>query len=96
MPAVVGLATVTLQAPEAMSLKDKRRVVKSLIARLRARYNVAVAEVDAHDTWRTIALGIVCVSTDAAHAHAMLEKAMATIEHERLDVMLVDYQIELL
>lgn len=93
---VVGLATVTLQLRDAQSIKDKRRVVKSLTARLRSRFNVAVAEVDTHEAWRTITLGITCISTDAAHAHAMLEKVAQTIEHERLDVDLADYQVELL
>lgn len=93
---VVGLATVTLQLHEAASLKDKRRVVKSIIDRLRPRFNVAVAEVDNHDAWGTVTLGIACVSTDGAHAHAILERVVQTIENERLDAYLAHYGIELL
>jgi len=93
---VVGLATVTLQMYEAASLKDKRSVVKHVIARVRARFNVAVAEVGSHDAWQTITLGIACVSTEAGHAHAMLEKAVRLIEDARLDAELVDYGIEML
>jgi len=94
--AVVGLATLTLVLPEASSLKDKRRVVKSVAARVRARFNVAVAEVDTHEVWTTITLAIACISTDGAHAHAMLEKVVDAIEHERLDAELLDYRIRLL
>lgn len=92
---IVGVATVTLGLPESASLKDKRRVVKSVIARLRDRFNVAVAEVDTQEVWQTATLGIACLSTEAAHAHAMLEKAIAAIADSRLDAELEDYRIEL-
>ncbi len=93
---VVGLAIVTLRLHDAASLKDKRSVVKRVTSRVRGAYNVAVAEVDTHDAWQTITLGIACVSTEPGHAHAMLEKAVRLIEHERLDAELVDYGIEML
>lgn len=93
---VVGLARVTLGLPETASIKDKRRVRQSLVARLRARYNVAIAEVDDHDSWGRLTLGVACVSTDARHAHATLEKVVQAIERERLDAEFLDYAIELL
>lgn len=78
------------------SLKDKRRVRQSVVARTRRRYNVAVSEIDDQDAWGTLTLGIACVSTDAGHAHAMLEKVVDSIERDRLDADLVDYEIEML
>jgi uncharacterized protein YlxP (DUF503 family) len=93
---VVGLATVVLDLPAAASLKDKRRVVKSVVARVRNRFNVAAAEVDTQESWGRVTLGIACVSNDAAHAHEMLAKVVAFVEDERLDAVLVDYGIELL
>ncbi len=93
---VVGLATVTLHLHAASSLKDKRRLVKSVTKRIHTRFNVAIAEVDSHDAWGTATLGVACVSTDGAHAHAMLEKVVSVIENERLDANLADYRIELL
>ena len=93
---MVGLATVTLQLHEAASLKDKRRVVKSTKDRVHRRFNVAIAEVDSHDAWGTITLGIACVSSDSAHAHAVLEKVVRWIDRERLDAVLAHYGIEIL
>ena len=93
---VVGLATVSLRLHEAATLKDKRSVVKRIVARLRARFNVAVAEVDDHDDHGVATLGIAVVSTEGAHARAMLEKAVGAIERERLDVDLFAYRVELL
>lgn len=93
---VVGLATVSLRLEGATSLKDKRSVVKRVVARTRSKFNLAVAEVDTHDRWDTVTLGLACVSTDAGHAHAVLEKAVRFIEGERLDAELLDYEIEML
>jgi uncharacterized protein YlxP (DUF503 family) len=93
---VVGVATVTLHLADPLSLKDKRRVVKSVTQRVRARFNVAAAEVGDHDAWGTATLAIACVSTDAGHAHGLLEKVVRWIERERLDAVLADYRIELL
>jgi len=93
---VIGVAVLTLDLPEATTLKDKRSVIQSVTRRLRSRYNVAVAEVDTQDALGTITLGIACLSTTAGHAHAMLEKAVRHVEEARLDAVLTDYQIELL
>jgi uncharacterized protein len=93
---VVGVATMTLLVPESGSLKDRRRVVKSVIERVRARFNVAVADVDDEPRWGSITLGLACVSTEAAHAHEMLQKVLAFIEDERLDAEVADYRIEIL
>ena len=91
---VVGICTVTLRLPGNGSLKGKRGVLKSLMARLRQEFNVSVAEVDSHDDWQRAVLGIACVSTDVAYAHGLLERAVQWIESNRPDVQLLDYQIE--
>lgn len=92
---VVAVATVVLLVPEPATLKDKRSVVKRITARVRARFNVAVAEVGSLEQHNTITLGIAGLSTDPAHAHAMLEKVLGFIEQERLDAEVAHYGIEL-
>lgn len=92
---VIASALIELDIPENGSLKDKRRVVKSVMARLRNEYNLAAAEVDAHDEWQRAVLALVTVSTDPAHAHGLLEKAVASVESWRLDCHLAGYEIEL-
>lgn len=81
----VGVGRLELQLPESASLKDKRMVVKSVIGRVRNRFNVAVAEIDTQDVWELATLGIVCVSDDRRHANEMLSKVIDFIESERLD-----------
>ena len=60
----VGIYTFELHLPMARSLKNKRQVVKRLKDRLRAHYNVAVAEMEEHgDLWQRAALAVVSVSS---------------------------------
>ncbi len=91
---VVGVCRFTLRLPGSSSLKDKRRVIKSLTTRLRNKFNVAVAEVADNDTWQIATIGITCVSNDARHAREMLNSVMAFVERTRLDAELLDSEIE--
>jgi len=91
---VVGVCSVELHIPAAHSLKDKRQVIRSVVTRLRQRFNVSVAEVGSHDIWQSAELAIVCVSNDRGYAHGLLSKAIQTLESSRLDLLVVDYRIE--
>jgi len=93
---VVGTCTIDLHLPANGSLKDKRRVLKSLIAKIHHQFNVAIAEVDGQETWQFASLGIACVSNSAEHAHQILERVVKWIEGDRLDAEIVGYQIEIL
>lgn len=93
---VVGVCTIYLELPGNGSLKGKRRVLKSLMARLRREFNVSVAEVGENDLWQSAALGVATVSNDPAYAHGLLSRVVEWIEKQRLDVTLSDYEIEML
>lgn len=92
---VIASAIVELELHDGSSLKDKRRVVKSVIARLRREYNLAVAEVGANDQWHTAVIGLVTLSNDAAYAHGLLERAVAALADWRLDCDLAGYSVEI-
>jgi len=93
---VIGVCTLELSIPTANSLKDKRSVVKSVAARLRNEFNIAVAEVDMLDSWRTATIAAVTVSSDKDYAHGLLTRVALWVERHRLDCELVDYEIELI
>lgn len=92
----IGTCLITLQIPVAGSLKEKRSVVKSILARVRNEFNVSIAEVDLHDVYTQTVLGVACVSTSQAYAHGQLERVVHFIEKIRPDVPLFDYEIEIL
>jgi uncharacterized protein YlxP (DUF503 family) len=96
MAMVIGVCTLELSIPTATSLKDKRGVVKSVVARLQNEFNVSVAEVDHLDRWQSAIVAVVTVSSDRDYAHGLLTRVVLWVEHTRLDCDLVDYEIELI
>jgi len=92
----VGVCKVSLRLPENQSLKGKRRVLKSITSRVASKFNVAIAEVDDEDQWQRATIGICCVSNDGRHANEVLSKVVDFIVNSRLDVEILDYEIEIL
>jgi len=92
----IGACVLTLHLAASQSLKDKRQVVRSLIERLRRRFNVAIAEVEEQDAWTTVVLGLAVVSNEAGHAARQLDRIVAAIEQERLDLEVVDRYVDVL
>lgn len=89
----IGVCKIWLRIPESHSLKTKRRVVKSLIARLKNRFNIAVAEVEALNSHESAVLAAVSVSNDAAHLNKLISHVITFIE-ANVDAELVDYKTE--
>jgi len=92
----VGICKIKLRLPENLSLKGKRRVLKSIISRVGNQFNVSVAEVDDHDLWQLATLGICCVSNNKRHTNEILSKIVDFIVNGRFDVEILDYEIEIL
>ncbi len=92
----VGLLRLRLRLPENQSLKGKRAVIASVMERLRRRFNVAVAETGENDRWQVAEIGVACVSNSGAHANEVLNKVAAFVESERLDVEVLDHEIEII
>ena len=92
----VGVCRISLRLPENLSLKGKRRVLKSITTRVASKFNVSVAEVDDHDLWQLATLGICCVSNNGRHTNEVLSKAVDFIADSRFEVEILDYEIEIL
>jgi uncharacterized protein YlxP (DUF503 family) len=71
-----------LSLDEVFSLKDKRQILKSIIERLKSRYNASIAEVDLNDTWKNAVIGVSCVSNDAKHVDSMLNNIVNFVEND--------------
>ena len=90
---IVGVCTIELHIPEPNSLKAKRKVIKSIISRVKNKFNVSIAEVGYHDKWQRSVLGIAVVSTAQDHANGTLSKVVNFVEAMYV-AELLDYQIE--
>ncbi|MBF0426017.1 MAG: DUF503 domain-containing protein [Magnetococcales bacterium] len=91
----VGILEIELHLPGVRSLKEKRGIIKSLTARIRQRFQVAIAEVAHQDAWQSAGLGAAAVGNDAALLQERLRALVRAIEESGL-VVLVDFHIEIL
>lgn len=77
---IVGAALIELHVHASHSLKEKRGVVRSVLQRIRNRFNVSAAEVDGQDTWQRAVLGVVTVGRDAREIRSVLDRVVAFAE----------------
>ena len=93
---IIGGLTLQLRLPMSHSLKDKRSIVKSVIARLRNEFNVSVAEVAEQDLRQLAVIGVACVSGEGNHARQQLQAVIDWVYENRPDVDVIQTDIELL
>jgi uncharacterized protein len=92
----VGVSQITLHLPGCHSLKEKRQVLKSLMARTRQKYEIAIAEVDAQDQWQIAKIGVSCVSNSSQHIDQILGHVQRFIEETRPDIQVTDSEVEII
>jgi len=76
----VAVSRVTLDIPQAGSLKAKRQVLRRVSDRVKARFNVSVAEVDDQDLWQRATLALAVVGNDRRHVNEMMDKILQFVE----------------
>lgn len=92
---IVGVLRVRLTIFEALSLKDKRRVVKSLKDRLAHRYNISIAEVDDLDRRQVATLGIAVVGNEARFVESQCDTILNEVRRYP-HASLIEHDLELL
>jgi uncharacterized protein len=84
---VVGTLKIEFQLHDNRSLKGKRKIVKSMLDRVKHKFNVAIAEVGSNDKWQKIELGVSTVSNDRRHLDASLTNVLTFLESQYLAEM---------
>jgi uncharacterized protein YlxP (DUF503 family) len=77
---VIGLLEIELHLPDSQSLKDKRQPLRSILARVRQKHNVSIAEVAHQDEWQRAALAVVGVNTERAPMERTLDQILREVE----------------
>ena len=93
---IIGVCKIRLRIPQNTSLKDKRRVLKSILTQLKNKFNVSTAEIEDQGLWQLATLGICSVSNDSRFSNEVLSKAADFITNSRFDVEILDYNIEII
>lgn len=91
----VGVLQVELRIGNAQSLKEKRHVVKSVLDRLRASFNVSAAEIDHLDAHQRAMIGFAAVSNDSAHVRGLLQQVLNHLQRHP-EAQVIDSQLEVL
>ena len=93
---VIGVARIVLHIPASQSLKDKRQVLKSILAQVQRQFQIAAGEVDRQDQWQIGVIGLACVSTSARHADEILAHAVGFISSRAAGADVLDYETEII
>lgn len=91
-----GFLYLKLHLPDNFSLKDKRRLLHSLISQVRQRFNVSITEVEDQDQWQITTLGIACVASNGRFVEKTLSRVRDFILSNRFEVEVIDQEMETL
>ena len=91
-----GVCKIKLHIPQNQSLKQKRRVIKSIITRLRNQYNISISEVDDQDLWQLATLGISCVSNNSNHIDETLTRVVNFINQNYPELEIIEQEVEII
>jgi uncharacterized protein len=92
----VGVGTVTLRLPENMDLKGKRMVVRSVIGRVKGKFDVSIAEVGDNDSWQQSLIGFCYMSNDKRHSNEVISKVIHYIENGGFDAEIIGVTTEII
>lgn len=84
---LVGVCSLTVVMYETDSLKAKRHIIKSIIERIKSRFNVSIAEIGELDKWQLSEIGFSCVSNSRKHTDQVIQSVINFIENDgRVDI----------
>ena len=92
---VVGTLRIVLYLHDNRSLKGKRKIVRSMVDKVKHKFNVAIAEVGSNDKWQKIELGVSTVGNDRRHIDASLSRVLSFLDSLYL-AEIVDIRKEIL
>ena len=92
----IGVCLIELEIQASGSLKEKRRVIKSILDRVKNKFNVSIAEVDNNNLWNLATIGVVCISNEGKHSHQVLSKVTTFIQDLSLPIVLLNISTEII
>jgi uncharacterized protein len=92
---VIGIGMITLRLHECRSLKEKRKIIKSIIARLRNNFNASISEVGLNDVYQRAEIGFSIVGNDRQVVNAKIDKLFNMAEDLRL-AEIIDTEMEII
>ncbi|MGB7340488.1 MAG: DUF503 domain-containing protein [Phototrophicaceae bacterium] len=94
--AIIGLCEIELYLPGVLSLKQKRGILKSMLTKMRNKFNIANAEVGNNDTWQSAIIAVTTVSNSTQRINQTLQNVIKWIESNYPDAMIIKHDTEIL
>ena len=91
---IIATITFKFHAPWVHSLKEKRMIVKSILAKLQNRFHVSAAEIDEQDTHQIIVIGVAAIVPHNAQADSLMENISRFVE-ENCEAEIIDEEREI-
>ena len=91
---VVGTLKIEFRLSDNRSLKGKRKIVRSMVDKVRNKFNMSVAEVGSNDRWQKIELGISTIGNDRRHIDSSLNHVLRFLDSLCL-AQIVDTEMEI-
>lgn len=92
---IIGICRIEMLIYDSNSLKEKRQVIKSVIERIKHRYNVSIAEEDKHDTWNIGVIGMAVIGNDSKFIDKTIMKIIDFIDGDHR-VEIIEQEIEIM
>lgn len=92
----IAVLHLHLELPGCASLKEKRSLIKPVLARLHREFNLAGSETGLQDHWQSAILSFVTIGTDAGVVRASLQSVLEFAEKSFPDVTVMDHSIEMM
>jgi uncharacterized protein YlxP (DUF503 family) len=93
---IVGVCKIELHLPDAASLKDKRSILKSLLARIHNTFNVSAAEVEKQELWQSAIIAVAVVSNSTTYTQQVMNNILDWIETHYPHIFIIAQKTELL
>lgn len=92
----IGYLKLHLHFAQCASLKEKRGLIKPVLAHLQHEFHLSAAEIDLQDIWKDALIGCTLVSNDSEHIHHVLQSALKAIELRWPNIEFIQERIEII
>ena len=92
----VGTCKIKLFLPMNHDLKGKRRIVKSLTAQIRLKFNVSVSEIENNELWQIATIGIAVISNKILILNQTFDHIFSFIESSNHDINIISNDIDIM
>ncbi|NLO22426.1 MAG: DUF503 domain-containing protein [Syntrophomonadaceae bacterium] len=87
---------ITLFLPYCSNLKEKRKIILSIVERIRKRFNISIAEVDEHELWQRCSLGFSAVTSKHGEIESIVEAVYSSLDRHINELQILSFHYDII